>query len=272
MSNDSIDNMIENFVGSVRESSEAKNEGGLSGFTLKKTDEACAEFLRSKVLRGWKLAFPKAKKEPRAWAWTIFVKEYFEISRLGTKRFNKIVETANLEIVEDKLVLVEVEETPQDPGTSIEKSPTAVKTVEEEEIDLPPTQNPSDSKYGPETLECGHLNWYTEEEHEKAREEGHCCAGKKNKMPVDWSIRGLTHPVPKILRRGHAKYDRMPSYAWDGFCTCPCTGLYIGGIGNNCRHQPHGIRCVVHKRNSTKKVVSFMDVIDNGELNENATS
>lgn len=105
------DNMIENFVESVRQNTEIEDQGLLGGFTLKKTDEGAAQTLRNKVAAGWKVAFPKARKEPRAWSWSSFIKEYFEITRLGQKRFYKIVELAGLEVVDDKLVLIEVEET-----------------------------------------------------------------------------------------------------------------------------------------------------------------
>lgn len=57
-------------------------------------------------------------------------------------------------------------------------------------------------------------------------------------------------PVPDRLRRSIEKQD---SPAFPGLCTDQKTGLYIGGLYNNCRDNKR--QCVVHeiKRKSKKK-------------------
>lgn len=256
MSSDSIDSMIESFVGSVRQNTEVKNkeQGALSGFSLKekeysKDEQGAAQLLREKALLGWKKAFPTSRKEPHWSYWGQFVREHLGISKIGRTRLEKIFQMAGLGFsAEEKMIILKQEEiiTPEETPILTE----AVEILEEEESseeDVPPAPANPLKSIGPETLECGHINWYTEEANAKAREEGYCCAGRKHKGFIDWTVRGLTHPVPDLLQRGNARFQNAPSYSWTGYCCCPHTGLYIGGIANDCRSNLNGQRCVVHK-------------------------
>jgi hypothetical protein len=116
----------------------------------------------------------------------------------------------------------------------------------------------------PVTFRCGHTNhngFGTTEDDPKqveAREAGHCCGAmrraaeatakhKWNRAPtihVDWRVRGLWDPLPKALRRTPER-DDGPGFP--GLCCDPKTGLYIGGLANDCRHYNKGKeRCVAH--------------------------
>jgi len=95
-------------------------------------------------------------------------------------------------------------------------------------------------------LDCGHLNWHTDESNAIAEAEGHCCANGKNKHLISWQyLRGkYVRPLPMQSRRTVDK-ERMGGFP--GYC-CDDDGFYIGGIGNDCRHHgPDGKRCVVHR-------------------------
>ena len=97
---------------------------------------------------------------------------------------------------------------------------------------------------GPKILPCGHHGWGTKKEHAAARAEGKCCA--QWRAQPDWYTVGLTKPVPIHMRRSA---DKIASGGWPGMCCDPETGLYIGGIGNNCAHHHDGPeRCVVHQK------------------------
>jgi hypothetical protein len=90
---------------------------------------------------------------------------------------------------------------------------------------------------------CGHLSWASPEQDEAARAEGRCCGNWKH--PPNWSVRGLHTPVPLTSRRSHEK--QSVEWGWSGLCCGPVTGLYIGGVGNDCRYYHNGPeRCVVH--------------------------
>lgn len=89
---------------------------------------------------------------------------------------------------------------------------------------------------------CGHLSWASPEQDEAARAEGKCCGNWKH-LP-NWTVRGLHTPVPHSHRRSPEKEGGM---GWPGLCCDPVTGLYIGGVGNDCRYYHNGPeRCVVH--------------------------
>lgn len=272
MASDSIDNMIENFVGSVRQKTEVDNkeQGALGGFSLSdkpktehpKNDSGAAKVLREKALLGWKECFPKSRKEPHWTAWGNFVKEHLEMSRIGKTRLEKIFQSAGLGISdEEKMIVLIPEEAPKEKTFDeiLDEMPDVVEEEisEEESVeDAPP--NPLKG-CGPKTLDCGHTDWYSEEDHRIAREErGHCCAGRMYKAQVDWGVRGLWDPVPEKLRRGHDRFVNAPSQAWDGYCCCPHTGLYIGGIANDCRSNPDGLRCVVHKDAASRNTLDFV--------------
>lgn len=89
---------------------------------------------------------------------------------------------------------------------------------------------------------CGHLSWASPEQDEAARAEGKCCGNAKH-LP-SWAVRGLTIPVPENQRR---TLEKERSAGWPGLCCDPVSGLYIGGVGNDCRYRDGGkVRCVVH--------------------------
>ena len=86
----SIDDMIENFVGSVRQNTEVQSTGALGAFSLKEQpknlsnpDAEASKVLREKALLGWEECFPKSRKEPHWSAWGQFVRETLGLSRIG---------------------------------------------------------------------------------------------------------------------------------------------------------------------------------------------
>lgn len=86
------------------------------------------------------------------------------------------------------------------------------------------------------------LSWASPEKDEAARAEGKCCGNWKH-LP-NWSVRGLHTPVPVSHRRSPEKEGGM---GWPGLCCDPKTGLYIGGVGNDCRYYHNGPeRCIIH--------------------------
>jgi hypothetical protein len=99
---------------------------------------------------------------------------------------------------------------------------------------------------GPSMLECGHWKWYTDGETAKAREKGKCCAGWKSS--VNWNVAGLSNPVPRSFRRSSEKDQ---GFGWPGLCCDSTTGLYIGGVGNDCRHSGKK-RCETHSKRDGK--------------------
>ena len=161
------------------------------------------------------------------------------------------------------------------------EAPVQTSEVQTEENDLEEeVKVPSDSDFGrPTVFKCGHTNYkhhgITENSplQVKARKEGYCCqslreatlrAWKINpsmaerkrtaQVSVVWQVKGLHEPVPQSMRRSPEKHK---GNGWPGLCCDPATGLYIGGLGNNCRHYHDGPeRCVVH---ASKRVIDFSD-------------
>jgi hypothetical protein len=82
----------------------------------------------------------------------------------------------------------------------------------------------------PSYLDCGHLDWWSTEQHASARADGFCCAGGQEKRPVNHRFtRGeYRKPVPQGMRRTPAKV------AMGGFpgLVCDAEGYYIGGVTN----------------------------------------
>jgi|TARA_R110002051_G_C8467257_1_gene459410 hypothetical protein len=113
---------------------------------------------------------------------------------------------------------------------------------------------------------CGHANSTSKNNPQQvlARTEGHCCyawqlASEKAvqveygvpQLAVDWYVRGLTYPIPEQRRRSK---ESEATGGWPGLCCDPDTGLYIGGVGNNCRFYHKGPeRCIVHFREVKNK-------------------
>jgi hypothetical protein len=130
---------------------------------------------------------------------------------------------------------------------------------EPEEVDsIPPERS-----YKSGVMKCGHLNWMVDNEedelHKQAVEAGYCCheflkaSGYLKKgnpltkpyLSIRWDVKGLWHPIPQNVRRTPEKES---SPGWPGLCSDPDTGLYIGGIANDCRHNVDALnKCVVHQ-------------------------
>ena len=159
-------------------------------------------------------------------------------------------------------------------GNSSENSNSTSVTSEDQGVGLSP-----DCDFGLPTLfKCGHTNYkhhgITEDSplQVEARAEEYCCQAlreatlnawrlnpnmvnrRRAQLAVNWRVRGLYEPVPEAMRRTQEK-DK--GNGWPGLCCDPATGLYIGGLGNNCRHYNDAPnRCVVH---ASKRVVEFSD-------------
>jgi hypothetical protein len=114
--------------------------------------------------------------------------------------------------------------------------PHTVTTPVEVETPVAVNSNP------PTMLACGHWNWYPEDKQTEAREQGFCCDAGRTKVPPDWRVKGLTHAVPMSLRRSA---ERERGTGFPGLCCHPETGLFIGGLANDCRRYSTD-RCVVH--------------------------
>lgn len=153
MSGDSIDAMIENFVGSVRQNNEEiADNSELSTFTLKeekKTNEGAAQYLLREYPKGWKHHFPKKRAEPKWTKWGDIVRDgYFGWNRLGKKRFEVIIGIAGGEIIDEKLVIEapeelseEVEETKKNPISWADEEPSEDGTTDWE---YDPDEEPSE--------------------------------------------------------------------------------------------------------------------------------
>lgn len=98
------------------------------------------------------------------------------------------------------------------------------------EIDAGPIQAPKNKPYvGPALLACGHSDWYTDAEHDRATAAGLCCPGgglDGRPMAHQW-YRSPNVVVPKMQRR-------TPEYMC-GVCADPITGKYNGGGNGDCR-------------------------------------
>ena len=162
--------------------------------------------------------------------------------------------------------------TPPPPATKVEKKPAKVeKTPQIEKSVEVVTEAPVEEDLNPEVtnkpyksgvFKCGHLNWMVSDEndelHKGAVELGFCChefrrasesvnlTGHQRRpyLEIRWDVKGLWHPIPDRLRRSP---ERENSLGWPGYCSDPDTGLYIGGIGNDCRHNKGALKkCIVH--------------------------
>ena len=166
------------------------------------------------------------------------------------------------------------------PAAQVMTSPISSGTSEDIEIseDQGVELSP-DCDFGlPTVFKCGHTNYkhhgITEDSplQVEARAEEYCCQAlreatldawrlnpnmvnrkRRAHLGVNWKVRGLYEPVPEAMRRKPTKHNE----GWPGLCCDPATGLYIGGLGNNCRYYHDGPeRCVVH---ASKRVIDFSD-------------
>ena len=128
---------------------------------------------------------------------------------------------------------------PSEPHTVVPPKPSPVHVSETETEEPPRSATPTRTVV---YHSCGHMSWATPEQDEAARAEGKCCGNWKHQP--SWSVRGLLYPVPENQRR---TVEKERSGGWPGLCCDPTTGLYIGGVGNDCRYYNAGkARCMVH--------------------------
>lgn len=177
--------------------------------------------------------------------WRKTVAEVLGISRLYQKRYDAVLKAG------ERLGLFEVDrETGSYPFlVRLEPEPeVVVEPVEPVEPPRPPEEPweppPIPENWEPPThLDCGHMDWWSDEEHQSAKDEGFCCMGGKKKWPVSYRHLKGSHrrPVPKSKRRTKEKVDG-PGFS--GLC-CDEDGYYIGGLFNNCRRE--GKLCTYHE-------------------------
>jgi len=268
-----VDSMIEAWAkgraGSVRESVEGNLEG-FENFSLtpsaKQAESPSATPLdAAQAVR--EALVQKTGRRPKVDYWKPVAAKALGISRLFAKRWQGVldagVEAGLFTIDSDTLkhpFLVACEITEQEPAP-------VVKTKAAPEPDPEPAPGLPEGWMPPVVLKCGHMNWPhhgTDEDDPKqvaAREAGHCCAayaeadashkrlnphgGGKPHLTVQWRVKGLHEPVPMGLRRTKEK-EAGPGFP--GLCCHPKTGLYIGGIGNDCRFHKGKARCESHAR------------------------
>lgn len=281
---DYIDSMIEGWAksraSSVRQSVENPLEG-LEGFRLTESPKPKAAFVSPSRLDPagdicardtlalapldaaravLEAVLAKGGKRPSVDSWKPVAAKAMGLSRLGTKRWKEVLDAgvgAGLFTVDTEslsypiLVPCEITE----------------PVISEPVISEPERQEDAPTPSEGVTLPCGHTNWshqgVTEDDPHQvaARAEGFCCAAlaaatashhrlnpgtnRKAVLPVDWRVKGLHEPIPEALRRSP---DKEGGYGFPGLCADPETGLYIGGVGNNCRLHGGPERCVVHGR------------------------
>jgi len=136
----------------------------------------------------------------------------------------------------------------------------------------PPTPKKKPTPENPvQVLECGHSNYQhvplTEEEcnkkqlralrdptvaspHQTVLCTAETCRYCKTGFPhPDWAHQSEKYrtPVPEALWRTEAK-SASNYMGFGGYCVDPKTGFYLGGWGNDCRHNKGGPKCPAHKR------------------------
>ena len=118
----------------------------------------------------------------------------------------------------------EPEPEPEPGPEPIADAATAVPVPPQAALSPPPPL--PDDWHPPSHLQCGHMNWWTDDKHDVAREAGFCCAGGQNRRPTN--PRFTPGPVP--VRQRYSKKKA----AMGGFpgLVCDEDGHYIGGIGN----------------------------------------
>lgn len=255
---DIIDNMIEDWAkartDSTRVSVDAPLEG-LEGFSLPSTPGTPLD--AAKAVR--EAVAAKTGRPKKVDSWKPVAAKVLGMSRLVKKRWQAVldagIEAGLFRIDSDTLsfpILVAL-----DPEITADPKPEITEQVDS---GLPEGWVP------PKVLPCGHTNWphhgTTEDDPKQvaARANGFCCAAhaaatathhrlnpstkQRAALSVNWRVKGLHEPVPMDLRRTP---EREGGPGFPGLCCDPETGLYIGGLGNNCRHYHGGTaRCVVH--------------------------
>lgn len=271
---DAIDSMIEDWAKDRSESVRVSLDTPLKGFedfSLTKTPATpldAARAVREAVAA-------KTGRRPKVDFWKPVAAKALGISRLFAKRWQGVldagIEAGLFRIDSDTLsfpILVALDPAPEitviPEITPDAPEPRKRRSVSEIISDL---STMPDGWVGPKVFRCGHENWPhhgltpDDPKQVEAREAGFCCqrvreatasrnrlnpsaANRHAPVKVHWRVKGLHTPVPKALRRSP---ERERSGGFPGLCCDPETGLYIGGIGNHCRHHHKGkARCVVH--------------------------
>lgn len=281
MARSSVDDMIEGWargLGSgVRTAVDKTNQGSLENWSAPKPPppplEGNVTYLdAAKALRD----AVKAKKgrRPTVETWRPVAGQALGLKRLFQTKWQAVLDAgveAGLFFIDNDSysypVLVALDPEPE----ITEPEPVGVtadpKAEAKAEPDAPVDSGLPEGWVCPVTLPCGHTNHkghgITEDDPKQvaARAEGFCCAAAQQAaadharlnpgmstqrvhLHVNWRVRGLTHPVPAGLRRTP---ERESGPGWPGLCCDPETGLYIGGLANDCRHYHKGKeRCPVH--------------------------
>jgi len=195
-------------------------------------------------VHNWKSVFPSKRKEPIWKDWAQLIKDQVGAQRVSLKRFEEFIKGTGLYVEDNYLRYKETFEDLDNNLDNIEtEEQVPVKQVIEDEDPYVPL-SVIEGPIGPKMLPCGHNGWFTQEKDEEAQAEGYCCAGGKHKHMVFWNVRGLIHPIPEKLRKENIKFNPEGS----GYCAHPDTGLYIGGILNNCIYNKGDVRCKFHQQ------------------------
>ena len=247
--NKTIEDWAKGLGDSSRTASEQVDQGDLKGWSAGPTNEEAARAVHAALLAA------AGGRRRKAWHWSTVAKETLGIKRMSGSRWEEILEIAKslgLFTADDTtfkyriLVLMEaveeiVEVLEEDEYEEEVKKPTKRKK------DLWKDSKKPDGFTGPRLLECGHTDWFSEAEHTKVRNNGECCAGYKS--PPNWRYLGLTKPVPSSYQRSP---EKEAGSGWPGLCCHPSTGLFIGGVGNDCRYTKSKARCIMHGNLNSK--------------------
>lgn len=221
----------------------------------------------------------KGGRRPKVAYWKPVAAKALGISKLFAKRWQAVLDAgidAGLFRIDTEtlahpiLVALDPEPEPEVEEPVVAARPRVVKDTDDFDYNAP---WPPEGWVAPVPFPCGHTNHkghgVTEDDPKQvaAREEGFCCAAAQQAtaerarlnpgmssnvvhLHINWRVRGLTHPVPMGLRRTP---EREQGQGWPGLCCDPESGLYIGGLGNNCRHYHTGPeRCVNHAPKEVK--------------------
>lgn len=285
-----VNKLIEQFAAGVKSSTrEDVTSGNLEGFkdfnlsakpaTPRKTTTPTVTPLEAAQAVREAVA-AKGGRRPKVAYWKPVAAKALGISKLFAKRWQAVldagIEAGLFRIDTETLahpILVALDPEPE-PEVEEPVAVTRPRVVEDnDDFDYDRLGTLPEGWVGPVTFPCGHRNHkghgITEDDPKQvaARAEGFCCAAAQQAaadharlnpgmstrsvhLHIDWRVRGLTHPVPMGLRRSP---EREGGPGWPGLCCDPETGLYIGGLANNCRHYHDGPeRCVVHAPKEVK--------------------
>lgn len=128
------------------------------------------------------------------------------------------------------------------------RSPSKVVDIDRIIAKVKKMQADPEYHYESRYMDCGHLKWcygevteYESDENGKLKMVGTgeytCLACHRGEYGDPTMMKGeyKDQPVPERLRRTVEK--TLSKLCWPGYCYHPETGVYIGGIGNNCRKE-----------------------------------